>query len=403
MRMPDFVLSPSAARLVGVSAQGLLEAPARPAQKADVFQTIRELSALQIDTINVVARSPYLALFSRLGAYAPAWLDELLSEGQIFEYWAHAACFLPSEDYPFHRRMMLDGGRSWFSDEWRQENREVVDGVLETIRANGETRSADFERSDGRKGGWWDWKLEKRALEYWFGKGDLMVARRKNFQRIYDLNSRVKPDWDDSLAPAHEESQRALILKAVRALGVAKIGWVADYFRLNGRETLPRVRALHEEGRLLKLKVEGWEEPVYAHPDRRELIEAAQAGRLTPTRTTLLSPFDSLIWHRVRMRELFDYDFTIECYLPAAKRKYGYFLLPILHRGQLVGRLDAKAYRKEKLFEVRGLFLEPGVPADEELGAAVGRALRECAAWHGTPELVVRRCEPAGFLPLLVQ
>ena len=160
---------------------------------------------------------------------------------------------------------------------------------------------------------------------------------------------------------------------------------------------------MHEEGLLLKLKVDGWEEPIFAHPERLALLEAAEDGRLNASHTTLLSPFDSLIWHRARMRELFDFDFTIECYLPASKRKYGYFLLPILHRGRLVGRLDAKAHRKEGLFEVRGLFLEPGATADEELGAALGQALRECAAWHATPEVVVRSCEPAGFLAVLAR
>ena len=401
--MAEIHLSASAARLVCVAAQGLLTAPARMAQKTDLLQAIREMSALQIDTINVVARSPYLVLFSRLGAYPPAWLDELLAEGQIFEYWAHAACFLPSEDYPFHRRMMLDGGRSWFSEDWRNQNLEAVDGVLEHIRLKGETRSADFERSDGRKSGWWDWKVEKQALEYWFGKGELMVARRKNFQRIYDLRGRVKPDWEDGLAPPREESERALILKSVRALGLAKEDRIADYFRLNGKETLARVRALHAEGSLLRLKVEGHAGPFYAHPERLALIEAAQAGSLKATHTTVLSPFDPLTWHRARLREMFDFDFTIECYLPAAKRKYGYFLLPILHCGRLVGRLDAKACRKEGQFEVRGLFLEPDVAPDEELGAALGKALRECAAWHGTPELVIRHCEPGDFLPHLLR
>jgi uncharacterized protein YcaQ len=393
--MPEFVLSPAAARRVAVASQGLLEAPPRPARKDDLLAAIRKLGALQIDTIHIVARSPYLALFSRLGDYRPAWLDELLAEGRIFEYWAHAACFLPAEDFPLHRRIALEGLRGWFSDSWYQDHRAVIDGVLETIRANGPARSADFERSDGRKGGtWWDWKIEKQALEYWFARGDLMTARRQNFQRVYDLRERVRPGWDDDAAPPLEQVEEELVLRAVRALGVTRAGWVWDYFRRPKPAVLGCLRRLTGQGRLLEVAVEGWDEPGYAHPATRPFLEDAAAGRLEATRTTLLSPFDSLISYRERARAMFAFDFTIECYLPASKRKYGYFLLPILHRGELIGRLDAKAHRKEKLFEVIALYLEPWVQVDEDLAAALMGALRECAAWHAAPELVVRRSDP---------
>lgn len=399
--MPEFYLTPVSVRLISTAAQGLLQPLGRPAVKEDVFNTIHSLGALQIDTINIVARSPYLALFSRLGAYRPTWLDELLAEGKIFEFWAHAACFLPMEDYPIHRRVMLDGGGTWFSEAWREQNAAAVDYVIEYVRANGPTRSADFERSDGKKGTWWDWKVEKKALEYWFGKGELMVTRRVNFQRVYDLRKRVRPDWDDSRVLSSERAGHEMILKSVFALGAAKIGWIADYYRLAKKDTQRWVGELTSEGRLLTATVEGWDEPVYAHPERRGLLEEAADGKLQAARTTLLSPFDSLIWHRQRMRELFGFDFTIECYLPAEKRKYGYFLLPILHRGELIGRLDAKAHRKAGLFEVIALYLEPGVQMNAELGSDLAKALRECAEWHGTPEVVVRRCEPEGLLALL--
>ena len=402
--MPELTLSTDAARLVSVAAQGLISPPPRTAQKADVLAAIRSLSALQIDTINIVARSPYLALFSRLGTYRSAWLDELLAEGQIFEYWAHAACFLPAEDYPLHRRVMLDGGRAWFSEEWRSENAVAVNGVLEHIRANGPARSADFERSDGKKGGtWWDWKVEKKALEYWFGKGELMVTKRVNFQRVYDLRERVRPGWDDQMAPAREEAERQFILNTVRALGLAKLGWIADYYRLPRKDTERQVRKLAQEGRLITAAVNGWNEPGYAHPELISLLEQAAAGELHASHTTLLSPFDSLIWHRERMRGLFGFEFAIECYVPSLKRKYGYFLLPILRNGQLVGRLDAKAHRKDGIFEVIALYLEPGVVPDPPLGADLARALRECAAWHATPQVLVRRTEPAELLPLLMK
>jgi hypothetical protein len=401
--LEDFTISQTAARLLAVHAQGLAVLPARPARKDDLYQAIAGLGYLQIDTIHIVARSPYLALFSRLGSYKTAWLDELLEEKRLFEGWAHVASYLVDADFPLQRRLTLEGQHNWYSDAWYLANKEAVDGLLEHVRANGAARSADFERKDGKKGTWWDWKIEKRALDFWFLSGEMMTARRQNFQRVYDLRERVRPGWDDRDAPPLEIVERELALKAVRALGVTRAGWVWDYFRRSKRTTSALVRELAAEGRLLEVAVEGWDEPGYAHPDNRGLLAEAEAGRLSAARTTLLSPFDSLICLRERARALFDFDFTIECYLPAAKRKYGYFLLPILHRGRLVGRLDAKANRQEKLFEVKGLFLEPSVTPDEELAAALAGALRECAAWHATPEIVVRKCDPPGFEGLLLR
>jgi uncharacterized protein len=399
--MAQYHLSLSAARQVVTNAQQLANHPGRPACKDDLYQVIHALGALQIDTINIVARSPYLALFSRLGVYNPAWLDELLVEGKIFEYWAHAACFLPDPDFPLHRRLCLEGHRGWFSDAWYQADRMTVDGVLDHIRASGPARSVDFERADGKKGTWWDWKIEKQALEFWFACGELMVARRQNFQRVYDLRERVRPDWDDRQAPPLEEVERELTLKAVRAMGIVRSGWVWDYFRRSKKMTPQLVRELASDGLLLEVAVEGWNEPAYAHPESRPLLAEAESGRLHATRTTLLSPFDSLVWDRDRALELFGFNYSIECYLPVSKRKYGYFLLPILHQGELIGRLDAKAHRKEKLFEVKSLYLEPSVRVDEELANALAGALRECGEWHGASEVVVKRSEPEIFTGLL--
>jgi uncharacterized protein YcaQ len=389
-------LSASHVRAVLLAAQGLNAPPPAPATKADVLAAIRRMAVLQIDTISVVARSPYLVLWSRLGDYEPRWLDELLEEGAIFEGWSHAACFLPIEDYGYYRRLTLAGlGRSFgYIRRWIEEHRDAVDAMLAHVRERGPVRSSDFERTDGQKGTWWNWKEEKVALEMLFASGDLMIARRHNFQRIYDLRERVLPAWDDAKAPSLEEARRAFALEAVRALGVTKAGWVADYFRTAQRHTLPLVRALAAEGLLRAVQVEGWGEAGYAHPENWPLVERALAGELAPTRTTLLSPFDPLTWDRARALELFGFDYRIECYTPAPKRRYGYFSLPILHRGALVGRLDAKAHRAERRFEVKALHLEPGVPVAEPLISELADALRACAAWHRTPEVEVRWSDP---------
>ncbi|HEX8140975.1 MAG TPA: crosslink repair DNA glycosylase YcaQ family protein [Pyrinomonadaceae bacterium] len=396
-------LSHAQAQAVMIAAQGLRERARRAATKGDVLDAIRRMSALQIDTIHVVARSPYLVLWSRLGDYEPRWLDELLAEGAIFEYWSHEACFLPIEDFPLYRQRMIEpGSLGWkYSHQWIEAHRPEVERMLALIRERGPVRSRDFARTDGKSGGWWEWKPEKRALEMLFTSGELMIARRENFQRIYDLRERVLPSWDDSQLPTIEETARALALKAVRALGITKAGWVADYFRTNKRETLSRVAGLGEEGLLRRVSVEGWDEDGYAHPDNLGMIEAAGSGKLPPRLTTLLSPFDPLVWDRARAREMFGFDYRLECYTPEAKRQYGYFTLPILRRGALIGRLDAKAHRSEKRFEVKALYLEPGVVLSEELAVDLASALSECAAWHQTPEVTVTRATPSKLASLL--
>ena len=391
------------ARNLMLAAQGLDHRPARVATRRRVLQTIRQMGALQIDTIHVVARSPYFVLWSRLGDYEPCWLDELLKEGKLFEYWSHEACFLPIEDYPLYRhRMIAPNSLGWkYSHEWINSHQEEVSRMLNTIRERGAVRSSDFARTDGKGGGWWDWKPEKRALEMLFTAGELMIARRHNFQRIYDLRERVLPAWDDSQLPSSDEVRRALVLKAVRSLGVTKARWVGDYFRMNKRETETLTKNLGEEGVLLIVEVAGWSEAAYVHPDNRKLLKAAMRGELQPELTTLLSPFDPLVWDRSRAREMFGFDYRIECYTPAANRRYGYFTLPILHRGALVGRLDAKAHRKQGFFEVKSLHLEAEVEATYEMIAAVAGAVQECATWHQTPEVIYRQTNPAELASLV--
>jgi uncharacterized protein YcaQ len=395
-------ISTQTARQVLLAAQGLDRAPEHRAVKADVLNAIRRMGILQIDTIHVVARSPYLVLWSRLGDYQSAWLDELLVEGALFEYWAHAMCFLPIEDYPLYRRRMVDAiaEKDWpvkWAMKWSQEHPEVIERIRSHLRENGAVRSIEFENKNRPSGGWWNWKEEKDALEALFLTGELMIARRQNFQRVYDLRQRVLPGWDDTNLPSTEEMRRTLILRAVRALGIALPAWVSDYFRQPKNSMPKQLSALAAEGLLLPLEIEGIDMPAYAHPDQLDLIDEAASGRREPTLTTLLSPFDPLVSDRQRARDLFNFDYMIECYTPAAKRRYGYFTLPILHHGQLIGRLDPKAHRAGGVFEVKALHLEPGVTVSEELVNDLAAALRRLADWHKTPELVVRQSDPPEF------
>jgi uncharacterized protein YcaQ len=398
-------LSPDQVRLVQLAAQGLLTPPRRRARKADVLGTIARMQLLQIDTIHVVARSPYLVLFSRLGAYAPEWLDEHLAAGAIFECWAHEACFAPIADYPLHRSHQLDRAKHWamkMAARIRARDGAAVEALLAKVRAEGAVRAADFKTARGDvRAGWWGWKGEKRWLEALFATGELMVARRERFQRVYDVRERVlaqaAPQWIDAEPPPPEAVRRELLLRAVRALGATPARFVADYFRLRLRATETELGAHVADGTLAALPVRGWDEPAYVHRDHLPLARRAARGALRATYTTLLSPFDPLVWHRERALALFGFDYRLECYTPAPKRRYGYFSLPILDRGRLVGRADAKAHRSEGVFEVKSIHLEPGVAPDAARVAAIGDALARCAAWHATPRVVIRRSRPAAL------
>lgn len=396
-------LSAQGARLVHLSAQGLLAQPRRRARKPDVLDAIRRMRMLQIDTINVVARSPYLVLFSRIGAYQQAWLDQLLEQGALFECWAHEACFAPAEDYALHRRHALDRLGHWAMKHalrMRREHAGEMDALLARVRERGPVKAADFERSERVAGGWWGWKVEKRWLEALFALGELLIAKRENFQRVYDLGERVleriaaQSSRDPADLPSSLAMQREFVLGAVRALGITQARWIADYFRSGRRVKDAELDAFVDSGELLRVEVEGWKAPAYVHADNRELCLAGASGRLRATRSTLLSPFDPVVWDRERAATMFDFDYRLECYVPAPKRQWGYYVLPILHRGRMVGRLDAKAHRADGLFEVKVLYLEEGIAPTEALLDGIAAAIQECADWHGTPRARIERCEP---------
>ena len=389
------------ARALHLAAQGLLRPARTTATPETMLACLRQMGVLQIDTISVVARSPYLVLWSRLGDYQVAWLDQALADGKLFEYWAHEACFVPIEDYRLLRHRMIDpGSMGWkYSEGWMRENPEQVQTVLAHIRQHGPTRSSDFKRTDGKTGGWWQWKPEKRALEVLFTAGHLMIARRHNFHRIYDLRERVLPAWHDAQLPNSEQTEREILLKSVKALGFAKAEWIRDYYRM--RKLRPDPKSLVQSGALLPLQVQGWDATCYLHPDHLPLAEQAAAGQLRPGLTTLLSPFDPVVWDRRRALELFDFDYRIECYTPAAKRQYGYFTLPILRKGKLIGRVDAKAHRRLQRFEIISLHLQAGVSMSQALAHDLYDAFQRCATWHACPQIVLGATIPVQLGQLL--
>jgi uncharacterized protein YcaQ len=401
---PIASLSLTQARALHLHAQGLLTRPRKRATRTDVLAAIARMQLLQIDTIHVVARSPYLVLFSRLGGYPAQWLEELLAQRAIFEVWAHEACFAPMDDYLLHRNALEQRAHHWAirnARQHRQNSGEQIDRLLAHIRELGPVKSSDFEREErGSGGGWWGWKDEKRWLETGFALGELMVARRENFHRVYDLSERVAgvavPDWNTSLLDA-TQVRRETVLKSVKALGITQARWVADYYRTKPRLRDADLDGFVDEGVLRRVAVKGWNAPGYVHADHAAALAQAAAGRLRASHSTLLSPFDPVVWDRERASELFDFDYTLECYTPEPKRRYGYFVLPILVRGRLVGRLDAKAHRAQGVFEVKALYLEEGVEGDDALAADIARAIDDCARWHQMLTVKLTRCRPAAF------
>ena len=369
---------------------GLRTPPRRKAGKADLLTTIRQIHNLQIDTISVVARAHQHILWSRLGSYQTNWLEELHSEGQLFEYFSHAVCLLPIEDYPLFRALMLEKFIGWDNiRDWGEKNADTLEQILSHIQQNGAARSSDFVSKQSR-GKWWDWKVEKVALEHLYYRGDLMIARRESFQRVYDLRERVLPSWEDTQAPEYSIAVKELTRKAIKALGIASNTWAANYFYIKKAETAAAIAELQAEGAILPVRIEGVKGgPFFVYVENEALLEAVQSEQLPAEHTTILSPFDPLVSDRGRTRDLFDFDYSIECYTPAPKRKYGYFVLPILHRGRLIGRLDAKAWRKEGRLQVISLYLEPGIPVSAGLTRELAKTLRAYASWQGLSKVLI--------------
>ncbi|MGH8124158.1 MAG: winged helix-turn-helix domain-containing protein [Rudaea sp.] len=400
-------LSIQQARNLHLAAQGLLRPPRARAKRSSVLATIERMRLLQIDTIHVVARSPYFVLFSRLGDYRPEWLDQLLARGAIFECWAHEACFAAMGDLALHRNR--DGLRAshWahkHAARMHREHRVDMDRLLAHVRDTGAVKASDFASTRPGGAGWWGWKDEKRWLEAWFVLGELMIARREKFQRVYDLSERVLAQAQQT-APDHvltnDEIRREFVLGAVGALGVAQARWIADYFRSGRKYKDTDMQPYVEAGDLIRVEVRGWDNPAYVHRDHAPLLARAQRGGLRATHTVLLSPFDPVVWDRERASTMFGFDYTMECYTPGHKRRFGYYALPILHRGRLLGRLDAKAHRTDGMFEVKAIFLEPGTRITPQLIEEVAQAIRRAADWHQTPRVAIRKSDPKEFAKLL--
>lgn len=400
--MKETTIPLNLARRLAVHRQLLDGRGALPGSQEGVAQTIETLGYIQIDTISVIARAHHHTLWTRRPDYRPQMLHRLLAEDRrIFEYWGHAASYLPMADYRYYRPHMLryrDPQRGWVRQRMAQYGH-LMEPVLERIRAEGPLGSKDFKPPPGvKRGTWWDWKPAKVALELLFWRGELMISERRNFQRRYDLTERVLPAHIDPTPPPEEEVGRFFVRRALSAHGLAREFDIRRHLTTVEKETITRALAeLVEAGDVQLLAVEGEDGADYFA--LAEVLETIADLPPTPARVILLSPFDNLIIERERVRRLFDFDYSLECYVPKAKRKYGYFVLPILWGERLVGRLDPKADRKAQVLLIRNLVFEPDFTVDDAFLAALGETLVAMARFNGCEDIRVEQVSPPRLLP----
>lgn len=388
------------ARRIALWRQGLLGSPPKPgrpaAQRARVQGLLHHLGAVQLDTISVLARTHELIAYSRLGAIDRTSIEDAYWDGDAaFEYWSHAACILPMESWPLFsfRRRYFTGRRS----HWHQVNDAAVKRVVKHMRAEGPVTTREL---GGAKASsyWWDWSDSKIAVEWLLNIGTVVCTKRTGWRRVYDLAERAIPEelrqgpgWRTSggiLGPSDEECLRELVRRSVDVMGIGTLDDIADVHRLAKSVVRTHLRDLG----IAQVHVDGWASPTYASAEALAWLDTGSRAR---SRTTLLSPFDSLVWHRPRAERLFGMTHRLEAYTPAPKRVHGYFAMPVLHQGRLIARVDPKregstlvADRVTFETDARG-----GVPASAIEGTA--KALVEASSWVGCADVRIGQVVPA--------
>lgn len=377
------------ARRIALAAQGFGDKrPANGVNAGHLRRLIEKIGLLQLDSVNVLVRSHYLPVFSRLGPYSRDLLnDYAYKRRKLFEYWAHVASLVPIERYPLFRHRM-ERFEGWHRvEELRKKHPGYLEATLEEVRDRGPLTVSDLDDPVKRRGPWWGWGAAKIALEYHFGRGAITTAGRKGFTRIYDVAGRVIPaHLHGAEPPSADEAMRQLLMLGARHHGIGTAKDIVDYYRLpitDGRRLLDDLAA---EGALEEVEVRGWREAAYLHPEARwpRRIEAR----------ALVSPFDPIVWERDRTERLFDFFYRIEIYVPQPQRVYGYYVLPFLLGDRLVARVDLKSDRQGKRLLVRGSYAEDGVDR-AQVARELAAELESMAGWLGLDAVVV---EPKGDL-----
>ena len=389
-------LSLAEARRVALAAQGFGKARRGAKTWPKLAGVIERINLLQLDSVNVLVRSHYLPLFSRLGPYPQAALDARAFNNRkraLFECWAHEASLLPLELHPLirWRQARARDGRGTYGsmDRFAGEERAYLASVLDFVTRHGPTTVSDLPDAGKGEGGWWGWSRGKMALECLFDRGLVTTAERRGFERVYDVPERVIPASFLNLpTPAEPEAIRTLLELSARALGIGTEFDLRDYFRLPGPESKRALAELLEEGALRPVAVAGWKHQAYIH-------RQAKAPRRLEA-SALVSPFDPLVWERARAERLFEFHYRIEIYTPASKRKFGYYVLPFLHQGRFAGRVCLKADRQAGVLRANAAHIEPHADAPE-IAAALALELKLLAAWLALSAVA---CGPRGNLAL---
>ncbi|WP_285962009.1 winged helix-turn-helix domain-containing protein [Pseudomonas tohonis] len=388
-------LSAAEARRLALAAQGFMRPPRGAIRASHIRALAGRLGVVQIDSVNALVRSHYLPFFSRLGDYPRELLDELAwgrpRRRALFEYWGHEASLLPLELYPAMRWRMQRAaqGRGIYQQLARfgREQRDVIQRVLAAVHEQGALGAGALSTRQERAGPWWDWSAEKHAMEWLFAAGEVTVAGRRGFERLYDLPERVIPAHLRTGAElAEADAIRQLLLHSAQALGVGTEKDLRDYFRLDVADARQGLAELVENGDLQRVAVRGWKQVGYC------LGEPAVPRKVRAS--ALLSPFDSLIWERARTERLFDFHYRLEIYTPADKRRYGYYVLPFLYDERIPARVDLRAERAHDRLAVHALHEE--TPGLGEAGLhALAENLRRLATWLRLEEVAIT-CQRPG-------
>jgi uncharacterized protein YcaQ len=385
-------LSKEQAQQIILHAQGLSGTDVFGKTIKGTLNTIQHLGYVQLDTLAVVARAHHHTLWTRNSSYGEKHLGQLLEEGKVFEYWSHAASYLPMDDFRFslpRKAKYLSGHAHWFS-----KNRKLMKFVLDRIRAEGPLQSKDFE-TDRKRGSWFDWKPAKIALEQLFMEGSLMVKSRKGFQKVYDLTERVVPASVNQSKPTTDENAKYLVQFNLRALGIATM---KDFTHLRtdlSPAIAKTVARMLKDGELIACTIDGIKEPYYILPETKinPKISAAKPVHI-------FSPFDNLVIRRERISKIFDWTYNLECYLPEHKRKFGYFCLPVMHDGKFAGMFDPKADRATGIFHVKKMYVEKHATSPG-FGKAFLTRLDEFARYNGCEKVVIDKTVSVAMRKLL--
>ena len=413
----ETIFSLEAVRRLALHAQGLStpNGTEPKATRQTIADMVNQLVCVQIDTLQRVQRSHYLAIWSRFGSFDPSDLDALVyaggvdahgeNERQLFEFWFHAACLLPLSEYRFRSQRMLSArnGRGERQRKWlaMDENQRQLREVYARIEQEGALMARDFESSTGGGGTWWNWKPAKSALEHLFSRGDLMIADRVNFQRVYDLADRVLPEWVDRSDPGAELTTRHVLERSMLAIGVCAENQLADYCHDFQRSRISnQVEKLIEAGVFQRIRArlqDGELHTLIVHRDAYDDLLRCADGEIKAERTTFLNPFDTLFYPGGRDEQFWGFRQVLEAYKPADKRIWGYYCLPILHRSELIGRFDPRLDRKTKRLHLEALYLQPEVKLTARGVKDIAAAMRDFMRFHDAQELVIEQSRPRDF------